>query len=100
MNGDPFEITTLIALGGLLLTLAALLGGVLYRLGALTSRVDGLDRRFDQLSNDVSIGLRELREEIRRNHQELLQALAHHTYNSDTGFAIFRIPPGTENPAA
>ncbi len=96
MNGGPFEITTLIALGGLLLTLGALLGGVLYRLGALTSRADGLDRRFDLLSVQIS----ELREENRRNHQDLLQALAHHTHDPDTGFAIFRIPPGTENPAA
>ena len=42
---------------------------------------------------------REMREEIRRNHQQLLQALAHHTHDPATGFAIFSIPPGTENPA-
>ena len=44
--------------------------------------------------------IREAREENHRNHQQLLQALAHHTHDPDTGFAIFRIPPGTENPAA
>ena len=41
----------------------------------------------------------EMREENRRNHQQLLQALAHHSHDPDTGFAIFRIPPGTDNPA-
>ncbi len=94
MNGETIEISTLIALGGLVLTLVALVGGVLYRLGALTSRVDQLDRRFDDVTNDIA----ELREENRHNHQQLLQALAHHTHDSDTGFAIFRIPPGAENP--
>ena len=44
--------------------------------------------------------MREMREENRRNHQQLLQALAHHSHDPDTGFAIFRIPPGAENPAA
>ena len=100
MNGDTLEITTLIALGGLLLTLAALVGGVLYRLGVLTSRVDQIDRRLDQMTNEVSGEMREMREENRRNHQQLLVALAHHTHDSDTGFAIFRLPPGMENPAA
>jgi hypothetical protein len=94
VNGETIEISTLIALGGLVLTLVALVGGVLYRLGALTSRVDQLDRRFDDVTNDIA----ELREENRHNHQQLLQALAHHTHDSDTGFAIFRIPPGAENP--
>ena len=44
--------------------------------------------------------LGETRDENRRNHQQLLQALAHHTHDQDTGFTIFRIPPGTENPAS
>ena len=110
MNGETAEISTLIALGGLSLALLALVGGVHYRLGMLTGRVDAIDRRLDQLSGDVATGfselreefrqeMRELREENRRNHQQLLQALAHHSHDPDTGFAIFRIPPGTENPA-
>ena len=100
------ELTTLIALGGLMLTAIALTGGVLYRLGVLTNRVDQLDRRFDQQSaenaemrEEFRQEIREMREENRRNHQQLLQALAHHTHDSATGFAIFSIPPGTENPA-
>ena len=99
MKGDSLEITTLLSLGGLLLTVVALVGGVLYRLGALNSRVDAIGRRLDQLSGDVAIGFSELREQNRRNHQQLLRALAHHTHDSDTGFAIFCIPPGAENPA-
>ena len=88
MNGEAIDISTLVAIGGLILTLIALTGGVLYRLGQLTGRVD-------HLSSEVT----ESREENRRNHQQLLQALAHHSHDPDTGFAIFRIPPGTENPA-
>ena len=89
MNGETLDISTLVAIGGLILTLIALTGGVLFRLGQLTGRVD-------QLSSEVA----ESREESRRNHQQLLQAIAHHGHDPDTGFAIFRIPPGTENPAA
>ena len=128
MNGAPVEISTLIGLGGLMLTLVALTGGVLYRLGVLTNRVDQLDRRFEQQAEEnretreelrremretheefrqefrdareeFRQEMRETREENRRNHQQLLQGLAHHYHDSDTGFAIFRIPPGTENPA-
>ncbi len=139
MNGDTIEISTLIALAGLVLTLVALVGGVLYRLGTLASRVEQLDRRFDQQSGDMAEmreetrqefremreetrqefremreetrqelrgmreetrqELRDMREENRGNHQQLLQALAHHSHDPDTGFAIFRIPPGTEHPA-
>ena len=96
MNGETLDISTLVVIGGLMLTLIALTGGVLYRLGQLTGRVDHLDRRFDHLSEENAA----TREENRRNHQQLLQALAHHSHDPDTGFAIFRIPPGTENPAA
>ena len=101
------NVTTLSAIGALFMALAAFTGGLLYRLGHLSSRVDQLDCRFDQLLADNARTreefrheMREMREENRRNHQQLLQALAHHTHDPDTGFAIFHIPPGTENPAA
>ena len=89
------NITTLSAIGALFVALAAFTGGLLYRLGHLSSKADQLDRRFDQLLADNA----RTREENRRNHQQLLQALVHHSHDPDTGFAIFRIPPGTENPA-
>ena len=118
MNGAPAEISTLIALGGLVLTLLALVGGMLYRQGKVEGKVDLLIEDGREFRNELG-GLREemrqemrdMREEFRRemsemrgenlrNHQQLLQALAHHSHDPDTGFAIFRIPPGTENPAA
>ena len=43
--------------------------------------------------------MREMREENRRNHQQLLQALAHHTHDPATGAAVFSIPQGMENAA-
>ena len=100
------ELTTLIALAGLVVTVLALVGGVFYRLGGLNNRANELDRGLDRLAEEnlrareeFRQEFRELREENRRNHQQLLQALAHHTHDPDTGFAIFRIPPGMENPA-
>ncbi len=95
MNGETLDISTLVAIGGLILTLIALTGGVLYRLGQLSSRVDQLDRRFDEMTDEMREDSREMREDIRRNHQQLLQALAHHSH-SPSGEAIFRVPPGTE----
>ena len=89
------ELTTLVALGSLILALIGLLIGVMYRLGKHSSRFDHIDSQFERLLDENT----HMREENRRNHQQLLQALAHHTHDSDTGFAIFRIPPGTENPA-
>ena len=89
------ELTILIALGGVMVAAVALLSGVWFRLGQLSNHVAQLDRRFDQQAEEN----RETREENRRNHQQLLQALAHHSHGPDTGFAVFRIPPGTENPA-
>ena len=83
-----------------MLALLALVGGVLYRLGRHSSRFDNLDRQISEMREENRREIRELREENRRNHQQLLQALAHHSHDPDTGFAIFRIPPGTENPAA
>ncbi len=97
MEGGPttIELTILIALGGVMVAAVALLSGVWFRLGQLSNHVAQLDPRFDQQAEEN----RETREENRRNHQQLLQALAHHSHDPDTGFAVFRIPPGTENPA-
>ena len=100
MNGLTVEISTLIALGGLVVALAALVGGVLYRQGKVEGKVDLLIQEGKETRQEFRQEIREMREENRRNHQQLLQALAHHSHDPDTGFAIFRIPPGTENPAA
>ena len=94
------EISSLIALGSFAVALAALLSGVLYRQGKVEGKVDLLIQEGKESREEFRREVRELREENRRNHQQLLQALAHHSHDPDTGFAIFRIPPGTENPAA
>ena len=93
------DVPTLASLGGLMIALLALVGGVLYRLGRHSSRFDYLDRQIAEMREENRREMHETREENRRNHQQLLQALAHHSHDPDTGFAIFRIPPGTENPA-
>ncbi len=111
------DLTGLVAVGALVVAVIAMLSGIWFRLGQLSNRVDELARRFDQhveenantrdelrqemreLRDDLRQEMREMREENRRNHQQLLQALAHHSHDPDTGFAIFRIPPGSENPA-
>ena len=55
---------------------------------------------FRETREELRQEMQEMRDENRRNHQQLLQALAHHSHDPDTGFAIFRLPPGMENPAA
>ena len=99
MNGLTIEISTLIALGSLVVALAALVGGVLFRQGKIDGKVDLLIQEGKESREEFRQEIRDLREENRRNHQQLLQALAHHSHDPDTGFAIFRRPPGTENPA-
>ena len=107
MNGETVEISTLIALGALVLAPLALVGGPLYRQGKIEGKVDLLIEDGKEFRNETG-GLREelrqemreLREENRHNHQQLLQALAHHSHDQDTGFNLFRIPPGSENPAS
>ena len=116
------DVPTLASLGGLMLALLALVGGVLYRLGRHSSRFDHLDSQISEMREENRREMRDLREEFRqeirdlreenrqemrefreenrRNHQQLLQGLAHHSHDPDTGFAIFRLPPGTENPAS
>ena len=77
----------------------------------LSNKVEQLDSQITDLREENRREMREMREESRRemremreenrhNHQQLLQALAHHSHDPDTGFAIFRIPPGSENPAS
>ena len=99
MNGLTIEISTLIALGSLVVALAALVGGVLFRQGKIEGKVDLLIQEGKESREEFRQEMRDMREENRRNHQQLLQARAHHSHDPDTGFAIFRIPPGTENPA-
>ena len=93
------EISSLIALGSFVVALAGLVGGVLFRQGKIEGKVDLLIQEGKESREEFRQEIRDLREENRRNHQQLLQALAHHSHDPDTGFAIFRIPPGTENPA-
>ena len=122
-----FSIATVTGIVGLILALLAFSGGLLYRLGRLEDQVDNLGRQFDQQAQQygqlvqrfdqqvqqygqlsqridqlINLVISEnatTRDEFRRSHQQLLQALAHHTHDPDTGFAIFRVPPGMENPA-
>ena len=89
MNGETLELSTLIALGGLMLTLIGLTGVVLYRLGQLAARADQQAAEMRDMREESRREMRELREENRRNHQQLLQALAHHSHDPATGFATF-----------
>ena len=70
MNGAPAEISTLIALGGLVLTLLALVGGMLYRQGKVEGKVDLLIEDGREFRNELG-GLREeMRQEMRDMREE------------------------------
>ena len=103
MNGETFELSTLITLGGLMLSQIILIGVVLYRLGQLAAKADWQAAEIAEnrqemrdMREESRQDIREMREENRRNHQQLLQALAHHSHDPATGFATFQVPPGME----
>ena len=88
---DPAAITAMVGI----VTLLLLAAGGAYWLGKLSNRVDHLGKQVDQLSTDIREGFRELREEMRRDNQQLLQALANHTHDAD-GLPVFRVPVSAE----
>ena len=76
-----------------IIALLIVAGGGLYRLGKLGNQVEQLQVQM----RDVREEMKDLRDEMRRNHQQLLVALANHSHD-EQGHAIFRMPPGAEPP--
>ena len=103
-----FDPATIVAFVNVI-TLLILIGGGVFWLGKLGSRVSNLENRVDQLETKIdqvdkkvdqlADGMRdmreEIREEIRRGNQQLLLALANHSHDAD-GQPIFRIPVNPE----
>ena len=77
----------------------SLIGGSLFWMGHISSRVDSLeagirDTRMEirDLRTEIQDTREELLTEIRRSNQQILDALANHTHDAD-GNAVFRSPP-------
>ena len=81
---DASNITAIVSVVGLALSLLLLGGGGLFWIWKLNSRVD-------QLTGQIQ----ELREEIRRGHQQALQALVNHSPD-ENGLPVFRVPVSME----
>ena len=81
---DASSITAIVSVVGLALSLLLLGGGGLFWIWKLNSRVD-------QLTGQIQ----ELREEIRRGHQQALQALVNHSPD-ENGHPVFRVPVSME----
>ena len=81
---DASNITAIVSVVGLALSLLLLGGGGLFWIWKLNSR-------FDQLAGQIQ----ELREEIRRGHQQALQALVNHSPDQN-GSPAFRVPVSME----
>ena len=81
---DASNITAIVSVVGLALSLLLLGGGGLFWLWKLNSRVD-------QLTGQIQ----ELREEIRRGHQQALQALVNHSRDENES-PVFRVPVNME----
>ena len=81
---DASNITAIVSVVGLALSLLLLGGGGLFWIWKLNSRVD-------QLTGQIQ----ELREEIRRGHQQVLQALVNHSHD-ENGHPVFRVPVSME----
>ena len=94
-----------IAAVALLVTILALAGGSLYRLGRIISRVeeigyrvnrlddriDRLDDRVERAAQEMHAEMRAFNENMQRNHEQLLAALAGHTHD-EAGQSVFRSP--------
>ena len=81
---DASNITAIVSVVGLALSLLLLGGGGLFWIWKLNSRVDELTGQ-----------IQELREEIRRGHQQALQALVNHSPD-ENGPPVFRVPVSME----
>ena len=81
---DASNITAIVSVVGLALSLLLLGGGGLFWIWKLNSRVD-------QLTGQIQ----ELREEVRRGHQQVLPALVNHSHD-ENGSPVFRVPVSME----
>ena len=119
MTINAGNITAIVTVLALAVTLLAAVGSGIYQLSALNSRVDQLSAEVEQLATRDEVRIlvaeesrrnnAELREENRRNNEEtleeirrigqqLLHSLANHTHDAD-GNAVFTVPPGSEPPS-
>ena len=80
MKLNASTVTTAVAV----LTLLVTIGTGMFYLGKLSNQVDNLSAEVD-----------ELRDEMRRNHEQLLHLLDNHTHDAD-GNAVFTVPPGSQ----
>lgn len=126
MTINAGNITAVMTVLALAVTLLAAVGSGIYQLSQLNSRVDQLSVEVEQLATRDEVRIliadesrrnnAELREEIRRSNEEnrrnneetleemrrigqqLLHSLANHTHDAD-GNAVFTVPPGSEPPS-
>lgn len=106
MQVNAGNITAIAAIVALAVTLLAAVGGGIYQLSELSTRVDHLSAELEQLptrdevriliAEEIRRSNAELREDLRRSNQQLLHALANHTHDAD-GQALFAVPPGSES---
>ena len=99
MQVNAGNITAIAAIVALVVTLLAAVGGGIYQLSELSTRVDHLSAEVEQLPTRDEVRIliaEEVRAEIRRSNQQLLHALANHTHDAD-GQALFAVPPGSES---
>ena len=78
-----------------IIALLIVAGGGLYRLGKLSNQVEQLQVQVRDTREEMSNDMNKLREDMHRNHQQLLVALANHSHD-EQGHAVFRMPPGAE----
>ena len=88
---------------GIIVTLAIVAGKIIFHLGGLftevrnlSEAVDGLRTDIGQLRADMVAGNRELRDEIRRSTDRILQVVQNHRHNNTDGSVTFIVPPGSD----
>ena len=76
--------TSTVATAVAVLTLLITIGTGMFYLGSLSNRLESLSTEID-----------DLREEMRRNNEQILRLLGNHAHDAD-GNAVFTVPPGME----
>ena len=94
MQINAANVAAVATVMAVIIALLAVVGGGIYQMGELNSRVEQLSRGLEQIPTREEVRIL-VAEEVSRSNRQLLHALANHEYDAD-GNVVFTVPLGTE----
>ena len=73
------DVAVILGTATVVIAVIGLVAAVYLRLGKMEARIDGLETKMDALASDM----RDMRQEIRREFDRALDAIAHHEHRDD-----------------